>query len=489
MLHLDDLKTIEDPQSLAKVFLKLGYQDCFGELDIEALELHPATKSSIYRCYLLASYQKTELQVILFELKWCPPDILKRKLHSIAKQLSSRTTLFLVIGTTSYEDLYVLTTLHRFNQKMELIKNIQTSMIRLQDAEKFDVNQLEKLATNSRNPRKLYQEHHQFLTFASRRKRDNKNVPLETLGSYLRTIGRVKLLTATEEITLARRAKPWFDLQDFYANYRTKYGIPPNDSQWAAHAGLNLSDFYTKQFRGKTARDRLVEANLRLVVSIAKRYTYSSLDFLDLIQEGNIGLLMAVKKFDPQLGNKFSTYATHWIRQSITRAIGNDSRTIRLPIHLWDDYNKIRKIQAEHHQTGITPTYSRIASELDISVEKVRKILTVFRDPISLDVCVGEDKDTSLSDFIIDYRQQPAKLAEKYDLTRQVYQMLQSLSAQHRGVIIRRFGLFTHERDGEKTLEQIGQYLGVTRERVRQIQVQAMKKLEKQRYYIDFGSL
>jgi RNA polymerase nonessential primary-like sigma factor len=104
-------------------------------------------------------------------------------------------------------------------------------------------------------------------------------------------------------------------------------------------------------------------------------------------------------------------------------------------------------------------------------------------------VCVGEDKDTSLSDFIIDYRQQPAKLAEKYDLTRQVYQMLQSLSAQHRGVIIRRFGLFTHERDGEKTLEQIGQYLGVTRERVRQIQVQAMKKLEKQRYYIDFGSL
>ncbi|TAF54669.1 MAG: sigma-70 family RNA polymerase sigma factor [Oscillatoriales cyanobacterium] len=486
MLCLKDLTTIEDPQSLTQVFVKLGYQDCFGELDIEALELHPATKSSIYRCYLLASYQETELQVILFQLKRCPPDILKRKLHSIANQLSSRTTLFLVIGTTSYEDLYVLTTLHRFNQKMELIKNIQTSIIRLQDAEKFDVNQLEKLATNNRSPRKLYQEHHQFLTFASQRKRDNKNAPLDTLGSYLRSIGRVNLLTAIEEITLARRAKPWFDLQDFYVNYQKKYGIPPNDSQWAAHAGLNLSDFYTKQFRGKAARDRLVEANLRLVVSIAKRYTYSNLDFLDLIQEGNTGLLIAVKKFDPQLGNKFSTYATHWIRQSITRAVGNDSRTIRLPIHLWDDHNKILKIQSEYYQKGMPLTYAMIASELNIPIEKIQRILAAFQNPTSLDLYIGEDKDTPICNLIIDDRPQPAALAEKYDLTRYIYQVFQSLSRKERQVLIHRFGLFTHERHGDKTLQEVGNILGVTRERVRQIQDKSMKKLKCQLCHNDF---
>jgi RNA polymerase nonessential primary-like sigma factor len=480
MLCLEDLTTIEDPQSLAQVFVKLGYEDCFGELDIEALELHPATESSIDRCYLLASYQETELQVILFKLKWCSPDILKRRLHSIAKHLSNRPTLFLVIGTTSYEELYVLATLHHFNQKMELVKNIQTSIIRLQEAEIFDVNQLKKLVINSRNPRKLYQEQHHFLSFASQRKRDSKKISRDTVGSYLKAIGQVKLLTATEEITLARRAKLWFELQDLYTGYQEKYGIAPNDSQWAAYAGLNLSDFYTKQFIGKAARNRLVEANLRLVVSIAKRYTYSSLDLLDLIQEGNVGLLTAVKKFDPQLGNKFSTYATWWIRQSILRAIGNDSRTIRLPIHLWDEYHKIRKTQAGHYQKGILSTYSLIASELNISVEKVRKTTLAFRDLISLDIYIGEDKDTSFSDFIVDDHPRPEELAEKYDLTRQIYQILQSLPIQDRKVIIHRFGLFTHERNGEKTLQEIGGELGVTRERVRQIQEKALKRLRYQ---------
>ncbi|NMP36597.1 MAG: RNA polymerase sigma factor RpoD [Clostridiales bacterium] len=266
---------------------------------------------------------------------------------------------------------------------------------------------------------------------------DAKNAAIDDpVKVYLKEIGRVPLLTPEEEIDLAIR-------------------ISDDDPQ---------------------AKKRLAEANLRLVVSIAKRYVGRGMQFLDLIQEGNLGLIKAVDKFDYTKGFKFSTYATWWIRQAITRAIADQARTIRIPVHMVETINKVKKTNSQLlHENGRDPTAEEIAEKLDMQVDKVREILRVAQEPVSLETPIGEEEDSHLGDFIPDDdAQEPVDAASMLLLKEQLSEVLKTLTPREEKVLALRFGL----EDGHpRTLEEVGKEFNVTRERIRQIEAKALRKL------------
>jgi RNA polymerase primary sigma factor len=289
----------------------------------------------------------------------------------------------------------------------------------------------------------------------------------DSVRAYLKQIGKVPLLNAAQEVELAKRIEA-----GLYAVERLKLlresgeEIPTQlrrDLEWIVRDG-------------DRAKDHLLEANLRLVVSLAKRYTGRGMAFLDLIQEGNLGLIRAVEKFDYTKGYKFSTYATWWIRQAITRAMADQARTIRIPVHMVEVINKLGRIQRELLQDlGREPSPDELAKEMDISPEKVLEIQQYAREPISLDQTIGDEGDSQLGDFIEDSEAIVAVDAVSFSLLQgQLQQVLQTLSEREAGVVRLRFGLT----DGQpRTLDEIGQVYGVTRERIRQIESKTMSKL------------
>ena len=253
---------------------------------------------------------------------------------------------------------------------------------------------------------------------------------------YLKEIGRVPLLSAEEEVELAIR--------------------------------MSEGDV--------AAKKRLSEANLRLVVSIAKRYVGRGMQFLDLIQEGNLGLIKAVEKFDHTKGFKFSTYATWWIRQAITRAIADQARTIRIPVHMVETINKVKKVNSQLlHENGHEPTNEQIAEKLEMPVEKVREIMRVAQEPVSLETPIGEEEDSHLRDFIPDEdAPAPSDVASHTMLKEQLAEVLSTLTPREEKVLRLRFGL---EDGRSRTLEEVGKEFNVTRERIRQIEAKALRKL------------
>jgi len=289
----------------------------------------------------------------------------------------------------------------------------------------------------------------------------------DSVRAYLKQIGKVPLLNAEQEVALAKRIEA-----GLYASERLRAvddGGERLPTQLARDLGWISRD-------GERAKNHLLEANLRLVVSLAKRYTGRGMAFLDLIQEGNLGLIRAVEKFDYTQGYKFSTYATWWIRQAITRAMADQARTIRIPVHMVEVINKLGRIQRELLQDlGREPTPEELAKEMDITPEKVLEIQQYAREPISLDQTIGDEGDSQLGDFIEDSEAVVAVDAVSFSLLQdQLQQVLQTLSEREAGVVRLRFGLT----DGQpRTLDEIGQVYGVTRERIRQIESKTMSKL------------
>ncbi|MBI8989046.1 RNA polymerase sigma factor [Corynebacterium sp. CCM 8863] len=295
----------------------------------------------------------------------------------------------------------------------------------------------------------------------------------DSVRAYLKQIGKVALLNAEQEVSLAKRIEA-----GLYATYRIEQ---MQEAFAAGDKDAKLTPAVKRDLRaiardGRKAKNHLLEANLRLVVSLAKRYTGRGMAFLDLIQEGNLGLIRAVEKFDYTKGYKFSTYATWWIRQAITRAMADQARTIRIPVHMVEVINKLGRIQRELLQDlGREPTPEELAKEMDISEDKVLEIQQYAREPISLDQTIGDEGDSQLGDFIEDSEAVVAVDAVSFTLLQdQLQDVLQTLSEREAGVVKLRFGLT----DGmPRTLDEIGQVYGVTRERIRQIESKTMSKL------------
>ena len=284
---------------------------------------------------------------------------------------------------------------------------------------------------------------------------------------YLKEIGKVNLLSSDEEIELAQAMDAGNAAKEQLAELQAAGEEIPAEVQAELDKAIK---------KGERAKQRLAEANLRLVVSIAKRYVGRGMQFLDLIQEGNLGLIKAVEKFDHTKGFKFSTYATWWIRQAITRAIADQARTIRIPVHMVETINKVKKVSSQLlHQNGHDPTADEISQALDMPVQKVREIMRVAQEPVSLETPIGEEEDSHLGDFIPDEDAPvPAEAASHTLLKEQLASVLGSLTPREEKVLRLRFGL----EDGRpRTLEEVGKEFNVTRERIRQIEAKALRKL------------
>jgi RNA polymerase nonessential primary-like sigma factor len=305
----------------------------------------------------------------------------------------------------------------------------------------------------------------------------------DMVRSYLHEIGRVPLLTHEQEIIYGKHVQRMMGFLDQKATLAQQLQREPSLEEWAQTLSLTTEDLRRALHQGQRAKQKMIEANLRLVVAIAKKYQKRNMEFLDLIQEGSLGLERGVEKFDPTKGYKFSTYAYWWIRQAITRAIAQQGRTIRLPIHITEKLNKIKKTQRElAQQLGRSATPVEIAQALELEPAQIREYLSMSRQPISLDVRVGDNQDTELSELLEDSGISPDLYITQELMRQDLHSLLAELTPQQQAVLTLRFGL---EDGKELSLAKIGQRLNISRERVRQLEHQALAHLRRRRANVE----
>ncbi|KAI9134420.1 RNA polymerase sigma factor, RpoD/SigA family [Acaryochloris sp. CCMEE 5410] len=309
---------------------------------------------------------------------------------------------------------------------------------------------------------------------AAKLKASSDNVRL-----YLRDIGRSPLLTPEQELQLGREVQTMVRLEAVKDQLAQSCGEEPSMETWTKAADLEIAELQTLLEKGHKAKQKMITANLRLVVTIAKKYRDRNLELLDLIQEGTLGLERAAEKYDPQRGFRFSTYAYWWIRQGITRAIAEQGRTIRLPIHLTEALNKIKRTQRELSQSlGRSPTTAEVAQALSLTPEKVQQYLHCAHHTLSIDLKIGDDQDSSIVDFIEAPDSSPEKFVSDKTLSESLQMLLATLTPQQREVLTLRYGLI----DGrELTLAAVGRRMDISRERVRQLQNAALSQLQKRK--------
>jgi RNA polymerase nonessential primary-like sigma factor len=308
---------------------------------------------------------------------------------------------------------------------------------------------------------------------------NNTKFTADMVRTYLREIGRVPLLTREQEIVFGKQVQQMMMLIEAKEALEKKMHREISMEEWAESVEQPETEIQQIVFQGKRAKQKMIEANLRLVVAIAKKYQKRNMEFLDLIQEGTLGLERGVEKFDPTRGYKFSTYAYWWIRQAITRAIAQQGRTIRLPIHITEKLNKIKKVQRELAQKlGRSPSPTEIAQELELEPAQIREYMNMARQPVSLDVRVGENQDTELQEMLEDDGPSPEYYTTQEFLRHDLNNLLSELTPQQREVLALRFGL---EDGNELSLAKVGERLSLSRERVRQLEHQALAHLRRRR--------
>lgn len=306
-----------------------------------------------------------------------------------------------------------------------------------------------------------------------------KATTVDMVRTYLQEIGKVPLLSHEQEIVFGKQVQQMMALYNIKEELLKDLGREPTTEEWSIASEKTPDEIKKILHQGKRAKQKMIEANLRLVVAIAKKYQKRNMEFLDLIQEGSLGLERGVEKFDPTKGFKFSTYAYWWIRQAITRAIAQQARTIRLPIHITEKLNKIKKTQRELSQKlGRSPSPLEIAEALELEPAQIREYFSIARQPISLDVRVGDNQDTELSELLEDNGISPDNYITQELMRQDLHKLLGELTPQQQQVVKFRFGL---EDGRELSLAKIGQRMNISRERVRQLEQQALAHLRKKR--------